>query len=99
MITKTQASRISSLIATYDANERIQTEWMNKRDQHVEGSRQYNSFHSLTMDSWHSSLKAELSLLEEFGISIYYQDDIEGRIKEVKRLIVIARESSERLAA
>jgi hypothetical protein len=99
MITKTQASRISSLIATYDANERIQTEWMNQRDQETQGSRKYNSYHSLTMDSWHSALKAELSLLEEFGISIYYQDDIEGRVKEVKRLIVIARESSNRLAA
>lgn len=96
MISKKDASRISSLIASYDACDHIQNEWDKKAKQHAEGSREFNSFSSLAYDTWHDRLVNELALLEEFGISIYHQDSIEARIEEVKRLIVIAREASDR---
>lgn len=99
MITKTEASRISSLIASYDACDHIQNKWEAKAKQHAQDSDQYNYYNRLAYDMWHDRLLAELALLEEFGISMYYKDSIEARTEEVKRLIVIAKGSLERLVA
>lgn len=99
MITQKEASRISSLMVSLVICECIQNEWETKAKQHEQGSHQYNSYNRLAFDTWHDKLIAELALLEEFGISMYYKDSIKARTEEVKRLIVIARGSLERLVA